>query len=255
MNRQEIKIAIFMLALIGLAGVALKFGKMRLGQPGLIVESGTLTNEVGEIVRKERVRFPDPVDGFAAADGPITKWEIETLPKDTTFGRKMYWNDDGFGAQVTAVLMKSDRTSIHRPQTCVTGAGWKIDKTEVIQIPIAAPSAYELAATCMTLSKDIRAADGTVKPVRALYIYWFVSENRLAAAHPEALWHITLDLLSSGTLHPWAYVSVFSTCSPGNEQVLLARMKRLVAATTPSFQLTAGKPKQTAFLDESARVN
>lgn len=257
MNRQEPVVAVVVLGLIALAAAAIHFGKPRLGNPGLAFEKVALTNEHGKVVREERVRFPDNVAGFRAIDAPISDVEATNLPPDTAYGRKLYSDGTGFRAQMSAVMMKTDRTSIHRPQVCITGQGWKIEKTEVIDIPVAAPLAYNLKATCLTSTKTIR--DEKTKTDRQLsnvYIYWFVAEHKLVPGHPDALWAISQDLITSGVLHPWAYVSVYVPCPPGQEGVAIARAKRLIAATVPEFQLTPSPAaKQTAFHQKSAPLH
>lgn len=252
MTRQERLVAIVVLALIGLGALAIHFGRPQMGKPGLAMEKVSLTNEHGKIVRTERVHFPSRVAEFHSMDGPITDVECTNLPPDTVYGRKMYWDDSGFAAQVSAVMMQTDRTSIHRPQVCVTGQGWKIVKTETIDIPIARPTPYLLKATCLTSTKI---SQKDKRPYTSLYIYWFVSERRTVPGHPEALWAISQDLLTTGTLYPWAYVSCFSYCQPGQEGLYLSRMKRLISTTVPEFQLTPPNSKQTASLPVSAPLN
>ncbi|HUS37005.1 MAG TPA: exosortase-associated EpsI family protein [Verrucomicrobiae bacterium] len=250
MKRQEGVVAFVVLGLIALAATAIHFGKPRLGNPGLAFEKAALTNEHGKIVREERVRFPENVAGFRAISAPINDVEVTNLPPDTSYGRKIYWDKEGFMAQMTAVMMKTDRTSIHRPQVCITGQGWKIEKTEVIDIPVASPAPYVLKATCLTSKKK----DERTGQLRSnVYIYWFVAEHQLVPGHPDALWAISQDLITSGVLHPWAYVSVYAPCPPGQERVALARAKRLIASAVPEFQLTpAPAAKQTAFHQKSA---
>jgi len=52
---------------------------------------------------------------------------VDTLPRDTSFGQRRYRSPDGAVTQVNVVLMGSDRTSMHKPQFCLEGAGWQID--------------------------------------------------------------------------------------------------------------------------------
>lgn len=252
MKRQEQIIAVVVLGLIAVAAAAIHFGKPRLGNPGLAFEKAALTNEHGKVVREERVRFPASVAGFRAMDSAVTDTEVTNLPPDTSYGRKIYWDNDGFMAQMSAVMMKTDRTSIHRPQVCITGQGWKIEKTEIIDIPVALPSPYVLKATCLTSSKK----DEKTGRMRAnVYIYWFVAEHKVVPGHPEALWSISTDLIKSGVLYPWAYVSVYAPCPPGQEGVAIARAKRLIAGAVPEFQLTPPNPKQTAFHQKSTPLH
>ena len=256
MKRQEGVIAMVVLALIALAAAAIHFGKPRMGNPGLAFEKVPLTNELGKVVREERVRFPANVPEFRSLEGPITQNELTNLPPDTAYGRRFYWDNSGFVAQMSAVMMKTDRTSIHRPQTCITGQGWKIQKTETIDIPIALPSPYVLKATCLTSTKMQRHREtGEEVPRAHVYIYWFVAEHRLAPGHGDAIWAISQDLITSGVLYPWAYVSVSVSCAPGQEAAVIARAKRLIAGATPQFQLTPPPPlKQTAFHRQGASL-
>lgn len=250
MKRQEVLVALVVLGLIGLGALAIHYGKPHMGKPGLVMEKSALTNEHGKIVRTERIHFPDRVSGWRAVDGPISDVEVTNLPPDTVFGRKRYIDESGFGAQMTGVMMQTDRTSIHRPQTCITGQGWKILKTEVIDIPVPLPSSHVLKVTCLTSTRTEKT--GEKRTYSSVYIYWFVSERRTVPGHPEALWAISQDLLTTGTLYPWAYVSCFSVCPTGQETLALSRMKRLISMTAPEFQLTpAPNAKQTASLPES----
>jgi hypothetical protein len=44
-------------------------------------------------------------------------------------------------------------------------------------------------------------------------------------------------LLHSATLQRWAYVSYFAGCEPGGEAAAFERVKRLIVASVPEFQL------------------
>jgi hypothetical protein len=253
MNRQERLIAVVVLSLIALGALAIHYGKPRMGNPGLALEKASLTNELGKVVRNERVRFPEKPAGFRSIDAPITDNEVTNLPPDTVYGRKIYWDDAGFAAQISAVMMQTDRTSIHRPEVCITGQGWKILKKEIIDIPVPLPSPYVLKATCLTSTRESPTDKRTYS---SLYIYWFVSERRTVAGHGQALWSISEDLLTTGALYPWAYVSCFARCQPGKEGLYLSRMKRLVSSAVPEFQLTPPpNAKQTASLPKPASLN
>jgi hypothetical protein len=43
--------------------------------------------------------------------------------------------------------------------------------------------------------------------------------------------------LTSGELQRWAYVSFFTVCRPGQEDATFARIKPLITAAVPEFQL------------------
>ena len=55
--------------------------------------------------------------------------------------------------------------------------------------------------------------------------------------HWQRLWWLARDLLRTGVLQRWAYVSCFTVCIPGQEEAVFERVKRLIAASVPEFQL------------------
>jgi hypothetical protein len=253
MNRQEIKVAIAALGIIGLAALTLSLRKNQLGQPGLLLESQVLTNENGIKVADQRVALPTGIPGYTDELLPITAREIEVLPKDTTFGRRLYKStEDKLPFQVSAILMGSDRTSLHKPYYCITGQGWRIDKYDVTTIPMARPEPYELRAQLLTTTGEHRTSDLAATPVRGLFMYWYVSDTQLAATHKEQMWLLARDLVTQGTLKRWSYITMFSICAPGQEEILLERMKRLASEMVPRFQIPPGPvPTKTALLDRA----
>jgi hypothetical protein len=89
MNSQERKLAVVVLGLIAIGALLINYGKPRLGNPGLALEKVPLTNELGVVVREERVHLPPTIPGFHSKDAPITSIELTNLPPDTTYGRKV----------------------------------------------------------------------------------------------------------------------------------------------------------------------
>ena len=144
--------------------------------------------------------------------------------------------------QATVVLMGADRTSIHKPQYCLTGQGWRIDQTERDLIPMTSPYAYDLPVTKLTASKLVQdpAQPGRQIEYRALYVYWFVADGEVTALHGERMWWMARDMMRTGVLQRWAYVSVFAICEPGREAATYEQMKRFMIAAVPQFQLAAG---------------
>jgi hypothetical protein len=43
--------------------------------------------------------------------------------------------------------------------------------------------------------------------------------------------------LLKGILQRWAYISYFAPCLPGQEEATFDRMKKLIAASVPEYQL------------------
>src|SRR5262249_11753565 len=104
------------------------------------------------------------------------------LPKDTSFGQRMYKAPDGFSAQASVVLMGGDRTSVHKPQFCLQGGGWKIDSgppgRELVHME--RPVEYDLPVIKLLVSRrDEIGGRDTI--VRGVFLYWFVADDALSA--------------------------------------------------------------------------
>ncbi|TAL03090.1 MAG: exosortase-associated EpsI family protein, partial [Verrucomicrobia bacterium] len=165
----------------------------------------------------------------------------------TSYGSRRYISPDGFLAQVNVVLMGADRTSHHKPQYCLPGSGWRIDETLRDSIHIDRPVAYELPVTKIFVSRQFE-KDGQLQTIRGVYVYWYVADGALSGDPSgfEKMWSLARTLVTTGVLQRWAYVSYFSPCNPGQEQATFERVKKLIAASVPEFQLTTGEIKAAA---------
>jgi len=75
-----------------------------------------------------KIDLPERVPDFTSTNVPESEVELGYFPKDTSYARRFYQAPDGFGVSTTVILMGADRTSIHRPEYCLLGQGWSIDK-------------------------------------------------------------------------------------------------------------------------------
>ena len=231
---QWIILAVSLVFIGSSAGVLLKLrAAQRLGEPGLKVTHLPGTN--GLIIA-----LPERVLEYSSVPVKVTSQEVTSLPSDTTFGRRNYTAPDGFSTYVSVVLMGTDRTSIHKPQFCLVGQGWSIDRTEKVAIPMRQPWPYDLPVMRLTTAKQFADERGRRQQVKGVYVYWFVAEARLTASHSERMWWMAKDLFRKGVLQRWAYVTCFSTCLPGQEDATFDRMKKFIAGAVPEFQMAAG---------------
>lgn len=235
MNRSKWLLAVVTLALIaGASGVLLRLkATQRLGDPG--VKGRPLPDDL-----RLQIELPETVLHASSKQIDPSAEELGALPKDTSIAHRHYQFPDGFATQLTVVMMGSDRTSIHKPEFCLTGQGFKIERSELTTVRINQPHVYELPVMKLTATKAVRAPDGAVGLVRALYVYWFVADAQLTAQHWQRMWWMARDLLRRGVLQRWAYVSCFSVCLPGQEEATYARMKEFIAEAVPQFQLVPG---------------
>ena len=76
--------------------------------------------------------------------------------------------------------------------------------------------------------------------------YWFVAEDRLTAQHGQRMLDMGLEMIRTGVLQRWAYISCYSFCLPGQEEQTYKRIKELISAAVPHYQLTTGQPTALA---------
>jgi len=238
-SRQALLAAVVVLALIGAsAGVLARMHQNhRLGTPGLRMIDEPVLAEDGRVINTNTVALPHEVLDFTSETRPITKVELGWLPADTTYARRIYRAPDGFGIQLNVVLMGQDRSSIHRPQICLTGQGFTIERSDLLEVDIPKPHPYRLPAMRLTASRSSRSAEGQEHTYKAIYVYWFVADGQVTARHGQRMWWMARDLLHEGVLQRWAYVSGLAIGPPGSEETLYRRLEEFLAAAVPEFQL------------------
>jgi hypothetical protein len=234
----------FMAALGLIVATAAYLGSVKntLGKPGVRVGPVSVFDPDGKLVSTNSVVLPDQIQGARAVRMPITKMELEGLPRDTTFGRSIYHFADNSEAQISVVLMGTDRTSIHQPQFCLVGQGWSIIGTDRINVRMDRPFAYDVPAMKLTTAIRVKGPHGRPQTIHGVYIYWFVSGNNITADQGTRLWSIARTRVEKGYLERWAYISYFSTCLPGQEDAASQRLENLMKVSVPEFQTVTGSP-------------
>lgn len=213
-------------------------GRRSFDEPGVKVGSVPIYDETGALAARQSVILPDNVLGYAFTNRPMSRVELDGLPRDTTFGRRLYQLPSRLPLQLTVVLMGSNRASIHQPEYCLIAQNWAIVKTERVGIPIDRPVRYDLEANKLTVSMLRKTDTGQIQKISGLYVYWFVSGKKLTAEPLSGMmWSIAKTLLVNGTLERWSYVSCFCACLPGQEDATYGEMKEFIRASVPQFQL------------------
>jgi hypothetical protein len=226
---------ILTVAMMAVAGVFLaRFHSIqRLGRPGV----KTIPLGRGDMVQ---VVLPESVPNYKAQIIPVSDVESNSLPADTCFGKMYYSSADGFDASVNVVLMGADRTSLHKPQFCLEGQGWRIDGSastqETLHMP--APVPYDLPLVKLVATKEFN-INGQRVIKKGIYVYWYVADNMVSASQSgyQRMWWMARDLVRTGVLQRWAYVSYLAACDPGYEDQTFERLKKLIVETVPSYQL------------------
>jgi hypothetical protein len=215
-------------------------GRHLLGPPGVRVGRVPIYDEKTNLVSTQSVLLPDTVLAIPSRPLPISMTEEYSLPKDTTFGRRFYhFPGSDFGVQVSVVLMGTDHTSIHQPQYCMYAQDWNVTSTERIGLHMEQPFAYDIPAIKLTATRQHHESGQTVE---CIYVYWFVSGDKITAEEGSRLWSMWKTMLRKGELERWAYISYFVTCLPGREQATFERLQRFIRASAPEIQSVAGRP-------------
>lgn len=250
MNKQKWIILLVSLAMIGGAAAALtrlKAGQ-RLGSPG--IKTAPIANSV-----RLDVYLPEHVADFGSVLVPTDTNVFNGLPHDTSFMQRFYTNTSPAGGQfaLNIVLMGADRTSMHKPEFCLPGQGWNIDRAESFEdkVPMQRPNPYALPVMKLLVAREVT-VNGENRPQRGIFLYWFVADHELAGTRNEMLWKSATHLLRTGELQRWAYVGCLTACWPGEEQMAYERMKKFLAAAVPEFQLVPDPRSSSQALSQSA---
>jgi hypothetical protein len=243
MRQQKAILLVVALAMMGSTAGYLTHlhSHQRLGKPG--VKTRPLAD--GQNVE---VVLPEKVLDYSSEGVEVSKIEIDTLPKDTSFGKRIYKAPDGFETFLAVVLMGGDRTSLHKPQFCLEGQGLQLGPSSysTTNVPMERPQQYELPVGRLIGAKYVE-DKGQRQEIRAVYVYYYVADGELMSSESGfgRMWSMARDLIRTGVLQRWAYVSYLSFCLPGQEEATFERMKKFIAASAPEFQLTPA-PREAA---------
>ncbi len=239
MNKQTWPL--FIAVLVLMAGSAGLLGEIhhrqKLGPPGVKTHPLAGSNRL-------QADLPEQVLDYHSQFVEMDDITVRTLPADTSFGSRRYEAPDGFWLDLRVVLMGADRTSLHKPQFCLTGQGWQIDQTIETTIPIERPVKYPLPIIELIATHT---ENGQRTALRSIYVYWYVADDGLAgkALGLDRMWSMAEKLVTTGELQRWAYVSCLAVCAPGQETITFERIKKFLAASVPEFQLNPKPPGQT----------
>jgi hypothetical protein len=247
MNKQKWIILIAALGLIGgAAGLLTRLQSTQtLGRPA--VKTTPIPGS-----QRLQVDLPEHVLAYSSEAVPVDDKTLGWLPQDTSFGQRRYKAPDGFGATFNVVLMGRDRTSLHKTEFCVEGAGWRIDRnlSSETTVHMDRPYSYDLPVMKFIANGEV-AINGQQVPAQLVYVFWFVADDdEYTARHWQRMWWMARDLIHTGVLQRWAMIGCSSACLPGQTDATFERMKKLIAASVPEFQLV---PRPVASASSAQR--
>jgi len=159
---------------------------------------------------------PDVCPDCGKPLGGMSYAEYIQLPRDTVIRKMMYVHPDGAVIYASYVLSGKERSSIHRPQVCLTNNGNEIVKTVKARIPLARRDPLDVIV--LDLNRSFRAPDGTQHATNAYYAYWFAAKHHETPYHLMRMFWMASDKVLRSTAHPWAYISVSGNRDPGSDR-------------------------------------
>ncbi|HTO02366.1 MAG TPA: EpsI family protein [Opitutus sp.] len=168
----------------------------------------------------------------------VSAVERAILPADTGFSRRTYVSvaNRSHAVFLSIVLSGRDRTSIHRPEICLVGQGWTINRVE--QHAFASSDALRKSVPA-TLLHTTLIDPVSQRQLQALMAYWFVSADAVVASHWQRFTRDAWNRLRHGRVDRWAYVMVQADAVDG-DGAALERMQKVLDETMPVFLLPAG---------------
>jgi hypothetical protein len=225
---------LFSVALVLIAGTAGALTWLRanqkLGRPGIIAEEIP-----GSVMMK--INLPESVLDFTSTNVPEPKAVSDLVPPDTSYAERVYIAPDGFWIQSTIILMGADRTSIHNADFCLAGQGFTGRDKFVENLPIPGAPPYTLPVAKWNVSGVFQQPGGQKVEHHGIYVFWFVADGEQTPDHFQFMKRAAVNLLRTGVLQRWAYVSYFAYCAPGQEDAVFERMKNLIVHSVAEYQL------------------
>lgn len=154
----------------------------------------------------DQLEHPDICPDCGAEVFMMSVDERRVLPPDTVILKKHYQHPSGDGVIASIVLSGADRSSIHRPQLCLTGQGQSIQREWVHEIPLSGRDPLRIMVLDMT--RRWRDQDGNEQVHPFYYAYWFVGQNRETPSHYARMFWMGYDRIVHNVAHRWAYIAV-----------------------------------------------
>jgi ribosomal protein L34E len=192
--------------------------------------SGDCGRQVMESQAAEGHTCPDcgePLNGISVA-------EARFLPPDTIMRRSQYSRADGTIVNASVVRSGKGRTSIHRPQVCLTGGGNDITATKKIRM--AFEDGSTLAVKVLYLTRIVPDERGRPMPMHSYYAYWFAGRHHETPHHIERMFWMAADKVIRSETYPWAYISLTGARQPGRDDHLV-EIEALLREMVPRLRL------------------
>ena len=194
-----------------------------------------------------KINLPEHVLDFTSTNVPEPKLSWVFCRRTRVLRERLYTAPDGFG------FSANDYSDGHRPHqhpqaglsVCPARAGNQTTRS-VVNIPVAGAQSYQLPVAKWVSAILPDAPTDRSSGERAV-CFWFVADGEQTPDNHQRMLWLARDLLRTGVLQRWAYISYFSVCPPGQEDATFERMKNLIAH--PCRNINCPRPPLTAKLN------
>jgi hypothetical protein len=228
----QIGVVVLILALgVGITAMTSKVTQM--AEPGIRLQDGHpfLAEHVGSWVG-------GPLEG-------LTEGERKILPPDTEGARRVYKDGAGHEIFCSVVLEGRDVTSIHRPELCLTGQGFELEKPRIEGIKVATAPDGLLEVSRLDAARTVQLTDGRTVKTQSIFLYWFVGKERVTPSHPKRILITTFDRVFRNRNARWAYILIHAplgnqsglNVAPEDERATMQVVAKFVQDLYPTFAL------------------
>ncbi|QQL45628.1 exosortase-associated EpsI family protein [Sulfuriroseicoccus oceanibius] len=195
------------------------------------------------------MKLPDVIPGFTSREVEMSDEEKYWLPPETSSVKRVYTPIHGetadelaFGGITASIILSGgDRRSLHRPEVCMTGQGWTIEKREVVSLET---EGGPLDVMDLYLKRKMTDPDGTEWVLYANYIYWWVGKEVSTPHSWQRILTTSLNNMFFNINDRWAYpsVMVYTAKDAGSVGRVVARDRALkyIQRYAPTFQKSLG---------------
>lgn len=174
------------------------------------------------------MELPVGIGRFIGDPQKPDKVEMELLPADTQLVKMRYRTFSAPESRdivnATLVLAGAERRSIHRPEVCLDGQGWTLIESRVLPVEIKPGQILEVKD--LLIERQWIDKDGTRKPLRAHYVYWFVGKDVTTPYNATQVWLSSWDNIARNVNHRWAYPSLTAWVTENFEPSETGQRKR-----------------------------
>lgn len=195
------------------------------------------------------LQLPEVIPGFTSEKVDMSDAEKYWLPPETQSVKRVYTpihvtsqNDRVFGGLTASIILSgADRRSLHRPEVCMTGQGWTIQKGEVVALET---DGGPLEVMDLHLARKVTDEDGSEWTLYSNYIYWWVGKDTSTPHSWKRILTTSLNNMFRNVNDRWAYpsVMVYTAKDGGADGRTSARDRAFdyIRAYAPTFQKSLG---------------